>query len=989
MKMISSLRGGLLLTSACAVLAACSGSGSVENAGNTGSVTINPGNGGGGGQTTADGAVDFTTQLCPDGTTEGTRTVGGVDITACIIPAGTLLTDTTLEAGNAYALDGTVFVGNSTFSAATGIAPGTQVTLNIEPGVVVFGLNGEDALVVSPGSQINAVGSPSQPIIFTSAADLIDADQDGTDLSAMEAVSDGVSGGSSTARGQWGGIVINGLAPINDCEDGTIDPVVSPELCVKDGEGGSGLYGGSNPADNSGTLQFVRVQYAGFLFSTDDELNGIAFQGVGNMTTVDNIQVHNNADDGVEFFGGTVNATHVVVTGAGDDSIDWTDGWQGNIQYALVVQTPGDANRGFEGDNRGNDNAIRPQSMPNIANFTLTTDFGNNVPGPDANGDGPDDGAKLREGTGGFLANGIIVGFQGQGIDFDVPGDFTPANPAEVDPRPTLDSIFLADNNGGAFDSAGRTLTAMNIVEAAGSTLNGVFSGSAEQAVAAADLSGLAGFDNVDYIGAFSDSETAISNSWLAGWTLVSNAIPDAANAACPTGTTLSSNPVPAGRSEARVCTLPTVVSADTRLVGGNLYELDGSVFVGTDAGPDASSPFGGAVQVALTIDPGVTLYGLNGEDALIVTRGSQLFSNGTEGAPVVMTSLADLNGTATATTRGQWGGVVINGRAPINDCEVGTVDPVANPEQCEKDGEGGSGLFGGNEPTDNSGRLTYTQVRYAGFLFSTDDELNGIAFQGVGSDTEVDYIQVHNNSDDGVEFFGGTVNAKHVVITGAGDDSIDWTDGWTGNIQYAIVVQTEGDANRGFEGDNRGNDNAIEPQSNPWIRNFTLTTNFGGSVPGPDANGDGPDDGMKLREGTAGQMSNGVVVGFDGEGLDFDAPADFTPTYPVETGPRPTVLSTYLANNGDDGDGNVDLGDSETIFNADSENVAEDVANPLVADSDGTSATLILQAPNALAITPVNTDRPSAPGFFDTVDYIGAIRDDADNWYVGWTFSL
>ena len=82
MKMISSLRGGLLLTSACAVLAACSGSGSVENAGNTGSVTINPGNGGGGGQTTADGAVDFTTQLCPDGTTEGTRTVGGVDITA-------------------------------------------------------------------------------------------------------------------------------------------------------------------------------------------------------------------------------------------------------------------------------------------------------------------------------------------------------------------------------------------------------------------------------------------------------------------------------------------------------------------------------------------------------------------------------------------------------------------------------------------------------------------------------------------------------------------------------------------------------------------------------------------------------------------------------------------------------------------------------------------------------------------------------------------
>jgi hypothetical protein len=986
MKLLSDFRGGLLLTSACAVLAACSGSGEVQNAGSTGSVTIGGGGtgGGGGGQTSADNAVDFTSQLCPDGTSEGTRTVNGVAITACIIPAGTLLTDTTLEAGNAYALDGTVFVGTSTFDNATGIQPDVTATLTIEPGVVVFGLNGEDALVVSPGSQINAAGTASQPIVFTSAQDLADADRDGGDLTALAAASDGSAGGSTTARGQWGGLVINGLAPINDCEDGTVDPVANPELCVKDGEGGSGLYGGGNPNDDSGTLNYVRVQYAGFLFSTDDELNGIAFQGVGNGTDVNYIHVHNNSDDGVEFFGGTVDARHVVVTGAGDDSIDWTDGWTGNLQYALVVQTPGDANRGFEGDNRGNDNAIRPQSDPNIANFTLVTNFGTNVPGPDVNGDGPDDGMKLREGTGGFLANGIVVGFQGQGFDYDTPADFTPTYPAGTEgPAPTVVSTFLAENAGGNTDSAAQAIFAAgsNNVSASSSTLRGVFSGPAEQAVEAADLSGVTGLDNVDYIGAFADDETSINNSWLAGWVLEAP-FPTSTADSCPTGTSLSPRSVPAGRSEARVCTLPSVVSSDLRLVNGNLYELDGTVFVGTDAGSDAANPFAASVRVSLTIDPGVTLYGLNGEDALVVSRGSQLFSNGTEGAPVVMTSLSDLEGTVTATSRGQWGGLVLNGRAPINDCEVGTVDPVANPEDCEKDGEGGSGLFGGNDPEDSSGSLTYTQVRYAGFLFSTDDELNGIAFQGVGRGTNVDYIQVHNNSDDGVEFFGGTVNAKHVVITGAGDDSVDWTDGWTGNLQYVIVVQTPGDANRGFEGDNRGNDNAINPQSNPWISNFTLVTDFGTNVPGPDVNGDGPDDGMKLREGTAGNIINGIVAGFQGQGCDYDTPADFTPAYPVETGPRPTINSVYLLNNA----GGATDSACQTLFAAGANNVSE-ATGSLNADSDGSSALLL---PNATAQGVTATD-PSRPGadFFDDVDYIGAIEDDSDNWYVGWTFSL
>jgi len=125
--------------------------------------------------------------------------------------------------------------------------------------------------------------------------------------------------------------------------------------------------------------------------------------------------------------------------------------------------------------------------------------------------------------------------------------------------------------------------------------------------------------------------------------------------------------------------------------------------------------------------------------------------------------------------------------------------------------GEGSSGLFGGNSETDNSGNLLYTRVSFAGNLINDEDELNGIAFQGVGNGTVVDFIQVHNNADDGVEFFGGTVNVKHVVLTGNGDDSMDWTDGWTGKAQYVLIDQADDAGDRAIEGDNRSSNSKMQ----------------------------------------------------------------------------------------------------------------------------------------------------------------------------------
>ena len=185
-------------------------------------------------------------------------------------------------------------------------------------------------------------------------------------------------------------------------------------------------------------------------------------------------------------------------------------------------------------------------------------------------------------------------------------------------------------------------------------------------------------------------------------------------------------------------------------------------------------------------------------------------------------------------------------------------------PAACETSGEGGTGNYGGPDANDDSGILQYVRVQYAGFEITTDNELNGIAFQGVGDGTHVDYIQVHNNDDDGVEFFGGTVDVRHIVLTGVDDDALDWVAGWNGTAQDILVIGS-GVGDNGFEGDNNSSNNTVMPRSNPQISNFTL-------IGGPNE-----DLGMQIREGTHGLFVNGVVSSWDDGCLDVDDEATFT----------------------------------------------------------------------------------------------------------------
>ena len=128
----------------------------------------------------------------------------------------------------------------------------------------------------------------------------------------------------------------------------------------------------------------------------ENQLNGIAFQGVGSGTSVEFVQVYNNLDDGIEFFGGTVNAKYIVLTGNADDSLDWTDGWQGSIQYLQIDQADDAGDNGIEADNREGDENAQPRSMPSIANMTINGNIGER-------------GILLRRGTGAFIYNSYVT----------------------------------------------------------------------------------------------------------------------------------------------------------------------------------------------------------------------------------------------------------------------------------------------------------------------------------------------------------------------------------------------------------------------------------------------------------------------------------------------------------------------------------------------------------------------------------------------------
>jgi len=922
---------------------------------------------------------------CPAGTSfeSGVPIGGGISTNFCsltdIAPAvSTAATGDQIITGNVnipfspdpILISGTVFVGDPSGPASTlTVAPGQVFVSRSAEGVV-------DLLVVSRGSRMIANGTASQPIVFTSLEDYLD-----------DLLPNGTSG-----VGDWGGLAINGRAPLNQC---TVDAsaVRGTDACLQTGEGGSGVFGGGDINDSSGSFRFVRVQHAGFQFTPTNELNGIALQGVGRGTVFENIQVHRGADDGFEWFGGSVNARNLVVTGANDDSFDWTDGWIGRAQFLIAVQQPGDDN-GVEGDNNDVGTATgagtqppgadsTPRSDAILANFTLI-------------GDGSSgEGVQLREGTAGGIVNGIIANFA-EGFEF---------NPEGTGPNPIVNSVLLL-NNGSNFTAGAQALfnAGTNNFALATSTLNGVFPGGQELNAVAFNATTLDPFfQTANFVGALGPNATPTSN-FTAGWT-IPGSIPGSVPTTCPAGTTLApETPTTAGftgRFEQIICVINgTPVSANgvtsnfilgnVRLVSGILYRLDGTLFIGQDAGPNPAAPASAAAS--LTIDPGVTIYGNQAPgvvDLLVVSRGSDLFVNGTPVAPVVLTSRADLvnGGAIRASATGEIGGLAINGRGPLNQCTV-DASAVRGSVNCQQTGEGGSGLFGGATPDDDSGSVSYLQIRYAGFQFTPTNELNSIALQGVGNGTDLDFIQIINGADDGIEWFGGTVNASNVVVTGANDDAIDWTDGWTGTLQYSYVQQGNGFivGDNGIEGD--GNDVGTatglpagvagadsNPRSRAVIANVTLV-------------GDGSSgEGIQLREGTAGAVVNAIVTNF-AEAIEFNDEG---------TGQDPILAAVALFNNTSNFTAQAqtifDAGPGNQILSALSFTVPTGLTRPIFPST----VTPAVTAQNPVTIcgtvfgptSGVEAGVPNPCSALDPATFLGALQSASDTRFVGWTDGL
>ncbi|MBB6239511.1 hypothetical protein HDC90_004164 [Pedobacter sp. AK013] len=284
-------------------------------------------------------------------------------------------TNTTWTADKIYLLKGFVFVSNN-------------ATLTIEPGTIIKGDKAtKGTLIVTRGAKINAVGTVEKPIVFTSA-----------------------SAAGARREGDWGGVILLGKAPVNTGTDVKIEGGLVQPTGKNDKD--YIYYGGIDVADNSGTMKYVRIEYGGIAFSVDNEINGLTMGGVGNGTTLDYIQVYRSGDDAFEWFGGTVNAKHLLAIGTWDDDFDTDFGYSGNVQFALAqrVATVADQSQsnGFESDNNGTGTDQTPKTSAVFSNVTI---LGPIKKAGDAFNANFYHGAQIRRNSSISILNSIISGF--------------------------------------------------------------------------------------------------------------------------------------------------------------------------------------------------------------------------------------------------------------------------------------------------------------------------------------------------------------------------------------------------------------------------------------------------------------------------------------------------------------------------------------------------------------------------------------------------
>ena len=332
--------------------------------------------------------------------------------------------------------------------------------------------------------------------------------------------------------------------------------------------------------------------------------------------------------------------------------------------------------------------------------------------------------------------------------------------------------------------------------------------------------------------------------------------------------------------------TKPITVDAISFPNFGGLHIFEDSLYIGEDVDANAAATGRRIPQqgegTRLTIAAGVTMVFQAADSYVRIARGSQIFAEGTAAEPITFTAEEDvILGTATESDRGLWGGIQINGNGQTNKCHDGTptgskfaslgatseFDATANNvHNCHVTAEGRPATYGGNNNAENSGALTYVVIKHAGFEVVDGDELNALTLNAVGSGTTISHVQTYTSQDDGFEMFGGAVSMDHIVAVNVGDDSIDYSEGWNGDIQYAVVLHTSG-GNRCIEADNTGGNRAdnFTPTTKGRISNLTCVTSNIDEGAGTNPSSKGDSEGPLFREGAFFEMYNSLVTSNEG----------------------------------------------------------------------------------------------------------------------------
>lgn len=384
---------------------------------------------------------------------------------------------------------------------------------------------------------------------------------------------------------------------------------------------------------------------------------------------------------------------------------------------------------------------------------------------------------------------------------------------------------------------------------------------------------------------------------------------------------------------------------------------------------------------VTLTIEPGTEIKS-QATGVLLVTRGSKLMAEGTATKPITFSSL-DKNYDG----MGEWGGVIIQGFAPQFGQGGSGICALNGQEWCNVVGEGGDFVkqFGGNVPDDNSGVIKYVRIAEGGLVAGPNNEINGLTLQGVGHGTKIEYVQVHNNLDDGIEWFGGTVNLKYAVLTNNDDDDIDYDQGYMGNIQYALIIKNQKDLGKPVgSNDPRGielnsSDEDYTPETAGTIANVTIiggdAVNYNAVYDDNDVlvsrDWDGKEFGMRLRGSVTVSIHNSAVTGYDVTCARIDY-SDHDNNDSTAKLPTLVSMNNFLCDTAaGDAFNKEDPIDTETV-----------ILEPITFDSNYgiTNASAIVEA------TSIDAYDNGSNFVFDQTSFIGAVDPSAaTTWYEEW----